>query len=337
MKDKEITIIVSAYMRPNALNRTLKSIYKQSYKHWQVLIIGDCCDNEYLNNVDDSNSKVRIINLPIRCGNQYGPNSVGIHLAKTDYLAFVNHDDLLLEDHLSIAIETIEKQSADIFLGKAAFCDARYQKVLYQKKKRLSFFETNQPDKIWRVFHGPNWFFEPSSSWLVSTKLAKAVGYWRTPDSINSTPVMDWLQRSAILGAKFCHSNQVSTLKINLHNLNSHTGLLYADECSLSNEVGKLNNKNAKLIRHNIEDDLIEAKRLGLKSRYHDYLTTMAMEDKNIKSTFNRYLKMGYYNNDIPPEEIHKTHNALKMLELRTGEKMRVFIKPEALIAQLDL
>ena len=109
--DKEVTIIIAAYLRYDSLNIALQSVYKQTYKKWNVLIIADCCDDQFLEKVDLSDSRVRLINLPLRCGNQYGPNSVGIHMATTEYIAFLNHDDLWLSDHLEIAIETMYNNS----------------------------------------------------------------------------------------------------------------------------------------------------------------------------------------------------------------------------------
>ena len=89
-KDSVVTIIIAAYHRHCSLNIALKSIYRQTYPHWQVLVIADCCDKDFRDNVDLSDNRVRFINLPRRCGNQYGPNSVGIHLADSGYIAFLN-------------------------------------------------------------------------------------------------------------------------------------------------------------------------------------------------------------------------------------------------------
>ena len=73
--DNSVTIIIATYIRYEALNLSLQSVYSQTYTNWKVLIIADCCDAEFISNVDLSNEKVQLINLPQRCGNQYGPNS----------------------------------------------------------------------------------------------------------------------------------------------------------------------------------------------------------------------------------------------------------------------
>ncbi len=45
--DGIVTIVIAAYLRPEPLNLALQSIYQQTYKHWRVIIIGDCCDHEF--------------------------------------------------------------------------------------------------------------------------------------------------------------------------------------------------------------------------------------------------------------------------------------------------
>ena len=112
--DGIVTVIIAAYNRAELLNITLQSVYKQTYKKWKVIIIADCSDKDFIDAVDLSNPKVKFINLPFRCGNQYGPNSVGIHIANTEYIAFLNHDDLWLSDHLEIAIKELKISSSGI-------------------------------------------------------------------------------------------------------------------------------------------------------------------------------------------------------------------------------
>ena len=136
--DNSVTIIIATYIRYEALNLSLQSVYSQTYTNWKVLIIADCCDAEFISNVDLSNEKVQLINLPQRCGNQYGPNSVGIHLAQSQYIAFLNHDDLWLSDHLEIAIKTMKKKLI-FFLAKPHSVILKIRIYALKRKDTLCF------------------------------------------------------------------------------------------------------------------------------------------------------------------------------------------------------
>jgi len=65
-EDSVVTIIIAAYLRHEPLNIALKSIYQQTYPHWQVLVIADCCDKSFKDNIDLSDNRVKFINLPKR-------------------------------------------------------------------------------------------------------------------------------------------------------------------------------------------------------------------------------------------------------------------------------
>ncbi len=215
--DEEVTIIIAAYLRYDSLNIALQSVYNQTYEKWNVLIVADCCDDHFVKNVDLSDPRVKLINLPMRCGNQYGPNSVGIHMATTEYIAFLNHDDLWLSDHIETAINTMNNNLSEFFIGKAAFCHNKHQEYFDEQDERSHFSEINNPEPIWRCIYGPNEFFEPASSWVIKTKLAKKVGYWFAPDKTIKTPLMDWLSRAVREKTVISYSNKVTTLKFNLH------------------------------------------------------------------------------------------------------------------------
>lgn len=336
-QDNTITIIIATYMRYESLNLSLQSIYLQTYANWEVLIIADCCDEEFLNKVDVSNDRVRLINLPQRCGNQYGPNSVGIHLAQSQHIAFLNHDDIWLSDHLEIAMKTMQENQADFFLGKAAFCHSQNQQICLEKKGHLMFSETNSPEAIWRCLSGPNCLFEPASSWVIKTELAKKTGYWKAPGKTSVTPVLNWLQRAAKQKAVFCFSNKVSVLKINLHQIvNSKTpqyslGEVYLDQ--LKAFIGKI----PEFIREQITKDISEAKEMQL-------ITRAELEDDFTKGPNEEHLKKKYIEfiesseNIIENEaEIQRIASGMTtLLSCRTGEVIREFIDPEVLIKQMN-
>lgn len=324
-----VSIVISAYLRADALNQTLQSVYKQTHTNWQVLIIADCCDDKFISEVDLSHEKVSLINLPVRAGAQYGPNSVGIHLSKSRYIAFLNHDDLWLADHLEIAIKSLKKNSSDFFLGKAAFCNKENQEAACKKKGRLVFSEINYPERIWRVFNGPNWIFEPASSWVVKTKFAKKVGYWHTPVDVKNTSVMDWLQRSSLQGAKFCFSKSISVLKINLYGASKEKDFHYQGEGICSKEIDEFIKYSPNKSRRLILKDLKDSSFMNLKNRFHQI--NKNNEDK-IKEAYNDFLKKGYIENNI----VKNKETALTILKERTGEELKGFIMPEKLIEKMD-
>src|SRR4051794_15410033 len=116
-----ITIVVATYARDAVLVRALESARRQIDHRWTALVVGDCCGPETRDAIRSlGDSRIRYVNLPTRQGEQSRPNSVGMALAVTPLIAFLNQDDLWLEDHLARAVDAIE-HGAEFYAGSAAF------------------------------------------------------------------------------------------------------------------------------------------------------------------------------------------------------------------------
>ena len=335
--DNSVTIIIATYIRYEALNLSLQSVYSQTYTNWKVLIIADCCDAEFISNVDLSNEKVQLINLPQRCGNQYGSNSVGIHLAQSQYIAFLNHDDLWLSDHLEIAIKTMKEKKADFFLGKAAFCHSKNQDICLEKKGHLMFSEINSPEAIWRCLSGPNSLFEPASSWVVKTELAKKIGYWMPPGKISTTPVLNWLQRAAKQNAVFCFSNQLSVLKINLHQITNGNLPLYSSSEKYLDQLKKIIGSRPEFLREQVKNDILEAKEMQLITRVElENDCTKGPEEEILKKKYLEFIESSINIEEDEGETKRMETFMLSTLSSRTGEVINKFPDIEALIDQMN-
>jgi len=263
--DGKVTVVIASYLRADALKVTLNSLYKQTFTDWQAIIISDRCPAEHFEALQPLDDRVRYINLPVRCGQQYGPNSVGIHLCDTEFIAFLNHDDIWLEDHLELAVKTLKTTQKEIFMGRAAFCHPDNQP---RAPERLLFSEVNRPEELWCSLQGPNSFFEPASSWVISSSLAKKVGYWLPPDQVLITPVMNWVSRLASDETRFTFSKEVSVLKFNLHHDSKHSNTAeYTQPSSGLSRIQRYIDNPATQTRMEVAHDMASANEKGLLVR----------------------------------------------------------------------
>lgn len=336
-----VTIVIAAYERPQALNNALQSLYRQTWRDWRALVVCDACTQEFMGQVDRSDERVRYLNLPLRCGHQYGPNSIGIHLADTEFLAFLNHDDLWLEDHLALAMDALSREDTDAYLGRAAFCHLDNQPGWPDGPERLMFSELNRPEHLWRCMSGPFYFFEPASAWVVRTSLARKSGHWSPPDKIQVTPVMDWLMRLTVAGARFHCGQRVSVLKLNLHiNSNIAQGIPeYYQGDAGQHHVERMLSKSANQLRNEIAEDLSLAETRGLKVRKEmSGPLQMTPVERDRLNGFLLYLQTGILLPNLigPPIGPYKPGIALTTLTKRTGEYMDRFPATEAIIASLS-
>ena len=228
-----VSVVIAAYGRVEALRRAMRSALRQTHEHLEVLVVADAADEAFLSSVPREDGRVRLLNLTQRAGAQYGPNSIGMQHARGDVIAFLNHDDLWLEDHLEHGLGVMAAQGSTFHFATAAFIRPRERPPLIvpvgsdpgSSEHRLSFDGTNGPFERWRTAHRDFTVFEPASAWLVDAALASRVGPWPKSMKMKVTKVMPgwampasrWIARADREGGRFSESPLPTVVKVNLH------------------------------------------------------------------------------------------------------------------------
>jgi glycosyltransferase involved in cell wall biosynthesis len=177
-----ISIITATYNRSNVLKLAIESVRWQTFQDWELWVIGDACtdDTEQVVAAFDD-PRIHFINLKENIGEQSGPNNEGFRLARGRFIAYLNHDDLWLPDHLEAALEGIERTGADLVF---TLVDA----ILSEGRNSL-------------VCNIPGLRYEPglmvpASCWLCRRELIEEIGPWRFYRECHSVPSQDWLYRA---------------------------------------------------------------------------------------------------------------------------------------------
>lgn len=212
-----VTVVLATYNRPDALRAAIRSVLRQTRPDWRLMVIGDRCEaptEEAVRSVQDA--RISYINLPVRFGEQGGPNSVGMALAETEFIALLNHDDLWLPDHLDAAIAALRRTGANVFMGRAAV--ATKSVGLDDGGKRPVFSEAVPVGlRPHHLYHRHGSLFEPVSGWVFSTALARRAGPWRSYRTLYRTPLQDWLLRAWRAGARFAFGEAITVLNLLTH------------------------------------------------------------------------------------------------------------------------
>lgn len=101
------SVIIPVYNKEKYLKETLISVDKQTEDDLEIIIIDDASSDNSLNIINDfaSNTKkqVRIFKNDTNQGVAYSRN-VGIEEAKTDYITFLDADDILNHDFMEVML-----------------------------------------------------------------------------------------------------------------------------------------------------------------------------------------------------------------------------------------
>jgi glycosyltransferase involved in cell wall biosynthesis len=196
-----VSVIMATYNRSELLPYSIGSVRRQTRSDWELVVVGDACTDDTAQVVGElmqADPRIRFVNRDIRYGEQSGPNNDGVALARGRYLAFLNHDDLWLADHLARGIEALDRTGADIVFPMPVNIDRLGVPRLY----RVSTDDTYNPEG-----------FVPASYWLLRRNTADEIGPWRhSRDIWGANPSQDFLFRAWRSGKRLMFHRNVTCL-----------------------------------------------------------------------------------------------------------------------------
>lgn len=127
----KISIVVPIYNTPDDfLKEMIESVIKQTYSNWQLCIAdgGESISNrEIIENYLQKDSRIVYKKLGINGGIAYNTNEA-IKLSDGDYVAFLDHDDVLTVDALEEVAKKIYFEQADIIYSDEDKMDEKGKK-----------------------------------------------------------------------------------------------------------------------------------------------------------------------------------------------------------------
>ena len=201
----KVSIVIPTYKRVNYLKRLLKSIEKQTFKNFEIIIVDDCSPNkdEYYQVVEEYKSVFSEFIFLTNNENKGAPYSrnKGIKLAKYNLIALVDDDDEWLPDKLKHQVEIFAtKKDVDIVYSWVNAVD-KDGKIVYKYRSEI---EGNPKYEILRSC------FIPSPSVMV--KKSKIISAGLFDENLPSCQDWDMWTRMILNGAKVKVVKQVDAI-----------------------------------------------------------------------------------------------------------------------------
>lgn len=190
-----VSVIIATYNRSSVLRYAIRSVLDSTRTDWELIVVGDhCTDDTEACVAAFADPRIRFVNLPERSGDQSAPNNHGLELARGQYVAFLNHDDMYLPEHLEVAVRALEQGSADMVWVPCALSRPSPREL--QAGELGVFTLTSGP--------GPRGYtpFQhyPASTWVLRREFAARVGCWESPGEVFVTPGQSWIFRASRAG-----------------------------------------------------------------------------------------------------------------------------------------
>ncbi len=130
-----VSVVIPTYNRPDLLlNRALPSVFNQTYRNLEILVIGDNCTDKtesLLREKEKQDSRLKFINLPER--GRYpeepilrwlvagvAPVNEGLRQSRGLFIAHLDDDDEFATDHIEKAVTCSIEHNLEMVYGKMA-------------------------------------------------------------------------------------------------------------------------------------------------------------------------------------------------------------------------
>jgi glycosyltransferase involved in cell wall biosynthesis len=179
-----VSFIMATYNRSELLPYSIGSVRWQSHADWELIVVADGCTDDTVSVVSAmaaDDPRIRLVARHENSGEQSTANNAGLAEARGQFIAFLNHDDLWLPDHLERALAAIDRLAADMVYSlpiTVAYPDGT-----------LRFHSTNAEMR----YHPSQ--LVPASYWLSRRTLFDELGTWRLAREIWAYPSQDLLFR----------------------------------------------------------------------------------------------------------------------------------------------
>lgn len=151
MSKYKASIIIPCYNKEKYIDRAIKSIISLSrFKDFEVILVDDCSKDNTVLKIKEYTKKydnISLIEFEKGSGSPSKPRNVGIEKSTTDYLIFMDPDDLIINDGYSVLLTKMEEYQSDILIaarngvneaGQLVFVDFISKKYTYINENNYS-------------------------------------------------------------------------------------------------------------------------------------------------------------------------------------------------------
>lgn len=136
-KKYDVTIGIPMYNAEDFIQRTMESVLSQTYEKIEFLVVDDGSSDksvQLLNSIIKEHSRgddIRLISLPDNQGPSRARNII-IEEARGDYLYFVDSDDVIRKDTISLMMRYVRQENSDIVFGSMERIGLSGERMLIQ-------------------------------------------------------------------------------------------------------------------------------------------------------------------------------------------------------------
>lgn len=186
----KVSIVTSTYNRAEVIRQAIASVRAQDYQAWEMLVVGDCTPDDTAGTVASyGDPRLHFYNLPVKSPpgshGSIAKNHAIFKMAKGDYIAYLDDDDIYRPNYLSTMMGYVERHpEAALLYCRCMYRDKKtgrkvwgnpFQRWMHgysrEKLKRYNFIDTDCVVHKRSVLDevggwNPDFYFDDYELWL---------------------------------------------------------------------------------------------------------------------------------------------------------------------------
>jgi glycosyltransferase involved in cell wall biosynthesis len=135
-----VSIIMPTFNCEKTIQRAIESVYAQSYRNWELVIVDDCSFDSTIEKIEallTNHSNVFLIKNGINGGSSFARNK-GLKNARGRYIVFLDGDDTLFDDFLEKQLNFLKKKQA-VIVTASYYRIAANSNTIYMVPKEITY------------------------------------------------------------------------------------------------------------------------------------------------------------------------------------------------------
>lgn len=112
-----VSIITPCHNAEKFIGETIESVLKQTYDNWELIVVDDGSTDgsaDIVKRYQEGDSRIKYFRIDKASGSPSKPRNLGIENSKGNYIAFLDSDDLWLEDKLEKQVAFMQKRGINL-------------------------------------------------------------------------------------------------------------------------------------------------------------------------------------------------------------------------------
>lgn len=142
-----ISIVTPCYNASSVISQAIDSVVNQTYQNWEMLIVDDCSTDSSASIIKEyveKDGRIKYFKTETASGSPSLPRNIALEYARGEYIAFLDSDDVWLENKLEEQLLFMKSNNHD-------FVYSDYEKIEWNGNRNKRIIKARPVSSYWDI------------------------------------------------------------------------------------------------------------------------------------------------------------------------------------------